>query len=74
MSTTKVNSFPKPGLCQVCGCTTERACILVNGRGENEPCYWADETEMLCSNPVCLNTFWRGIEVVAWTPGAYARG
>ncbi len=60
-----MSEFPKSGVCQICGCTQERACILENGHGEIAPCYWADETEALCSNPVCLNTYWRGIEVVA---------
>jgi len=60
------------GVCQICGCTAKRACVLQNIFGENEPCYWADETETLCSNPVCLNTYWHGVEVIAWTP-TYAR-
>lgn len=33
------------GVCQVCGCTDDRACIDDNGI----PCTWVDETHTLCT-------------------------
>lgn len=71
ISKSGVNEFPRRGVCQICGCTDADSCVLeVATRRpykiviEKFPCYWADETETLCTNPVCLNTYWRGIEVV----------
>jgi len=33
-----------PGPCVGCGCTAEKACVVVG-----VPCHWADEHEPLCS-------------------------
>lgn len=62
LSESGVSEFPQRGVCQICGCTQLRACVLENGHGVTSPCYWADETETLCTNPVCLNAYWHGIE------------
>jgi hypothetical protein len=43
------------GVCRICGCTENRACILpAKGNKPTRPCGWADETETLCTNPKCL--------------------
>jgi hypothetical protein len=36
------------GVCKVCGCTDNNACITLLG-----PCWWVDETQTLCS--ACIN-------------------
>lgn len=33
------------GVCRVCGCTDENACIDAFG----DPCVWADETHTICT-------------------------
>lgn len=35
---------PVPGVCKICGCTDEQACITPDG-----PCCWVDEDHTLCS-------------------------
>lgn len=32
---------PQPGICRVCGCTQDRACL--------QGCAWADKTKTLCT-------------------------
>lgn len=32
------------GICKVCGCTDNNACVSVNG-----PCYWLNKEHDLCS-------------------------
>lgn len=47
-----------PGVCRVCGCTENRACIIQWGPGESldtvKACWWIDAKKTLCSNPACL--------------------
>lgn len=33
------------GICKICGCTDQNACVSFMGG----PCYWLDDTHMLCS-------------------------
>lgn len=46
------------GVCRVCGCTEQRACIVQWGPGESldtvKACWWIDAKRTLCSNPKCV--------------------
>jgi len=41
------------GVCRVCGCTEEDACVFEVTGGVGS-CWWIDEKKTLCSNPSCL--------------------
>lgn len=41
---------PTPGVCRVCGCTEDNACM----NAFDTPCSWVDETRTLCSNVDCV--------------------
>ncbi|ETT61302.1 hypothetical protein BSK66_27640 [Paenibacillus odorifer] len=42
------------GICKVCGCTDNNACVSVNG-----PCYWLNKEHDLCSE--CSD--WQGVDI-----------
>jgi hypothetical protein len=47
----------RTGICRVCGCTENRACIFDAGPGSSEEasaCWWVNAAKTLCSNPQCL--------------------
>lgn len=54
--------MPTRGTCQICGCTKEDPCFLLTRRFST--CAWIDETETLCTNPNCVNAYWRGIQIL----------
>lgn len=37
------------GRCRVCGCTDDRACLVLEYSGAVGPCSWADAEGTLCS-------------------------
>jgi hypothetical protein len=44
-----------PGRCRICGCTETSACVGIPIReGHFANCSWADSSQTLCTNPVCL--------------------
>lgn len=40
-----------PGICRICGCTENNACVNMF----DEPCGWADRSRTLCNTLECLN-------------------
>lgn len=40
----KLSENVNKGTCKKCGCTNDNACITESG-----PCWWADESETMCS-------------------------
>jgi len=44
----------KPGICRVCGCTENSACVHEWG-----PCWWYDHTRTLCASPECVEAVQR---------------
>lgn len=46
---------PKQGVCRICGCTENKACVLEDTEADGIlTCLWADGTKTLCTNPKCL--------------------
>lgn len=46
----------EPGVCRICGCTEDNACVIPSPRfGErSRVCGWADDAHTLCDAPACL--------------------
>jgi hypothetical protein len=42
------------GVCRVCRCTRDHACMVPLGDGRDVPCWWVNSSMTLCSNPACL--------------------
>jgi hypothetical protein len=46
------------GKCRFCGCTEERACLLIDNPDRDRlTCAWADAERTVCTNPKCLAKF-----------------
>ena len=44
------------GVCRVCGCTRDHACMIPLRDGRDVACWWVDSSMTLCNNPACLAT------------------
>lgn len=47
---------PISGVCQFCGCTEEKACLVQTNDGE-QPCSWWDAKHTVCSYVDCITKF-----------------